>query len=428
MLNIALSNESFSPQYDGVAVCVENYAKIINQSYGNSYVIVPSNDERQIDSFDYPIYQYPTTRISLADQYKVGIPISPKLSKKINDIPFDLIHSHCPFVSGILSQRIAAKKNIPHISTFHSKFKDDVNQRLKYNFELPGELVAKYVVSFYNRCDYVWTVSNGTANTLREYGYEGNINVIPNGCDMPITHFNKNDRLQIASEYGLDPNSPILLFVGRLTYVKNIKPIIKALGALARHDKKFNMLFVGNGEDMDNMRKEVKDENLEDHVKFAGKILSREKLRKIYSSSDLFIFPSIYDNAPLVVREAAACGCASLLIKDSNSSEGITDGYNGFLAKDTVEDITLSIDRALSRKDLNTIGDKARDTIYITWDTVLDRVTTEYEKIILDWDPSKSKMRKYFDSISMSKIDLLKDFNINMTEKIKNQINKQIKK
>ncbi|MFO7745056.1 MAG: glycosyltransferase [Psychroflexus sp.] len=49
---------------------------------------------------------------------------------------------------------------------------------------------------------------------------------------------------------------------------------------------------------------------------------------------DLLLFPSIYDNAPIVVREAAACKCPSVLIEKTNAAEDIIDNYNGFLVPD----------------------------------------------------------------------------------------------
>ena len=126
------------------------------------------------------------------------------------------------------------------------------------------------------------------------------------------------------------------------------------------------------------------------------------------------MFPSVYDNAPLVVREAAACGCASLLIKGSNSAEGIEDGENGILTEEKVSDIALGINDALSKYDLEEMGRQARDTIYISWDDVLVKVTDEYQRIIDNWNSTKHKKHK---KTSLEEIDLLKDFNLTKKKK-----------
>ena len=405
MINVALLNDSFTPQYDGVAVCTENYARIIHREYGKSYVIVPEESKRDVNAFPYDVIEYLALKTTVADQYKIGLPITPKLRKEIGDISVDLAHSHTPFVSGLLGQRIANRKGIPHVSTFHSKYKDDLNQRMAFSTELSDEIVTNYITAFYKQCDAVWTVSNGTANTLREYGYRGKIKVMPNGCDMPITHQDENTRHQFALEYGLNPEKPIFLFVGRLTKLKNIHLTAQALGALKRSGREFSMLFVGGGEDEKLLKTLIREHHLEDCVKLAGKVLDREKLREIYSSCDLFVFPSVYDNAPLVVREAAACGCASLLVKGSNSAEGVTDGQNGILTAERVEDIAMGLNDALTRYDLTELGRNARRDIYISWDDVLGMVVEEYQRILTDWKPKdRSKIK-----LPISDIDLFNE-------------------
>lgn len=426
MIDVGLFNESFFPQLDGVAVAVENYAKIIDKNHGNSYVIVPNSKERVPDGFSFPVWEYPSTKINVVDQYSIGIPISIALRNKLLETPMDIIHSHCPFTSGIFAQRIALRKKIPHITTFHSKYKDDVNQRLKVKMNMPGELVAKYIVSFYKRCDYVWAVNHSTADTLRSYGYKGEITVMPNGCDMLASFRDEEKRKNIFKQYGFNEKSPLLLFVGRHTWTKNLKITIKALGALSRNDVNFNMLFVGDGENRLDMEIMVKQQGLSDKVKFAGKVLDRDSLRDIYTSSDLFLFPSVYDNAPLVVREAAACGCASILIKESNSAEGAAHKVNAFLSKDTIEDFTLTIKSALESNRLIEIGNCARRDMYISWDDVLKKVIDEYEKIKIDWGNKQSIKKNYkLENIILSKIDLLNEYNLlGRSKKVKNNKNK----
>ena len=44
-----------------------------------------------------------------------------------------------------------------------------------------------------------------------------------------------------------------------------------------------------------------------------------------------FTFPSLYDNAPMVVREAAVMGTPAVLVAGSDAAEIIHDGANGFV-------------------------------------------------------------------------------------------------
>lgn len=404
MISVGLFNESFAPQVDGVAVTVENYARIINEKHGKSCVVVPKVKSRKTNKYPYKIYQYPSTRIQVAGQYNIGVPVSMSLYKKLMDKDMGLIHSHCPFGSGLYAQFISAKKAIPHISSFHTKFKDDVNRRIRFNSEWPGEIVAKQVVAFYNQCDYVWAVSNGTARTLKNYGYQGDIHVMPNGCDIPASYKNPLIKQQVLKKFDFKSDAPLLLFVGRHTWVKNTRIIIEALGALSRHKKEFNMLFVGSGEDKSAMEKLVKRQDIENKVRFAGNVMDRNQLREIYMSSDLFLFPSVYDNAPLVVREAAACGCPSLLIENSNSAESALDGVNAFLSNESVEDFALTLNAALESNNLEKVGENARRDMYISWEDVVEMVVREYQRVIDDFVPTnKSISSRILDYANIAK-------------------------
>ena len=66
---------------------ITNYARIINAAYGTSYVIVPKEKNRDVDSYPYHIFEYPASRTAIADQYKIGLPISYKLNKALNETP-----------------------------------------------------------------------------------------------------------------------------------------------------------------------------------------------------------------------------------------------------------------------------------------------------------------------------------------------------
>lgn len=93
----------------------------------------------------------------------------------------------------------------------------------------------------------------------------------------------------------------------------------------------FRMNFVGNGYALGELRERVRRSGLSNVVTINGLVNDRNRLRDFYCASDLFLFPSFYDNAPLVVREAAAFCTPSVLLEGSTAAEVITDGHNGFL-------------------------------------------------------------------------------------------------
>ena len=79
-----------------------------------------------------------------------------------------------------------------------------------------------------------------------------------------------------------------------------------------------------------------------------------------------------------MVREAAACGLASVLIAGSCAAEDITDGRNGFTIEETPEAMAALLERIggdLPR--LHAVGQRAMEEIYLSWQ---DAVAAAYER------------------------------------------------
>lgn len=143
------------------------------------------------------------------------------------------------------------------------------------------------------------------------------------------------------------------------------------------------MHFIGGGYAFPEIEKLVKEKGLENKVKFHGVVRDRKLLSDFYAASDLFFFPSMYDNAPLVVREAAAMGTPSLLLKGSTASEIISKDVNGYLTDNNIEEISALI-RYLEkeRKKLFETGVNARNTLVRSWEDVTGEVLDRYKAAI----------------------------------------------
>ena len=128
------------------------------------------------------------------------------------------------------------------------------------------------------------------------------------------------------------------------------------------------------------MQEMAKELELSDNAVFTGHIADRDSLKGLYARADLFVFPSLYDNAPMVVREAAAAGTPSLLIRGSCAAEGVTDGVNGFLCENTPENIAKGMERALLTA--KEVGSRARQTIPVPWSGIAKTVAARYAALI----------------------------------------------
>ena len=369
--------EIYPPHIDGVGMVVRSYCEELSRAGHTSLYIAPrSADKRYREATEsFPVMRYASVPIP-KEAYTVGLPaFDLSFQNNLNHIPFDIVHAHTPFVSAIEATRIARERNIPLVATLHSKYYDDVLQKTRS--EVIAKAVVWRIVQFFNKCDEVWTVNEATAEVLRGYGYTGEIVVMPNGTNLWYpTH---EDALAAEMHFGLGRGN-VFLFVGQQNFKKNTDSILKAAALYRKNDRDFRIVFAGQGPDADKLHALADRLGLSVNAVFTGHIADREILKGLYARADLFVFPSLYDNAPMVVREAAAAGTPSLLIEGSCAAEGVTDGENGFLCKNTPEEIAACMARAL--KTAKTVGMRARETIPLAWSRIAQDVIARYEALI----------------------------------------------
>ena len=369
--------EIYPPHIDGVGMVVRSYCEELSRAGHTSLYIAPrSADKRYREATEsFPVMRYASVPIP-KEAYTVGLPaFDLSFQNNLNHIPFDIVHAHTPFVSAIEATRIARERNIPLVATLHSKYYDDVLQ--KTHSEVIAKAVVWRIVQFFNKCDEVWTVNEATAEVLRGYGYTGEIVVMPNGTNLWYpTH---EDALAAEMHFGLGRGN-VFLFVGQQNFKKNTDSILKAAALYRKNDKDFRIVFAGQGPDADKLHALADRLGLSENAVFTGHIADREILKGLYARADLFVFPPLHDHAPMVGREAAAAGTPSLLIEGSCAAEGVTDGENGFLCKNTPEEIAACMARAL--KTAKTVGMRARETIPLAWSRIAQDVIARYEALI----------------------------------------------
>lgn len=385
---IGLFNDCFPPIMDGVSVTTRNYAYWLNRKRGDVCVVTPQAPEAT-DNEGYPVYRYLSIPIPMRKPYRLGFPrIDWPFHRQISRIPFELVHAHCPFSSGYLARQLARDQQVPMIATFHSKYREDF-QRILHNKYMIDYLIRN-IVDFYEQADEVWIPQAAVEDTLREYGYRGPVEVVDNGNDFAGSPYSVKLKRKTRIELGLDPDAPVLLFVGQHIWEKNIRFILEALAKLRQQS--FQMLFIGTGYAAEDIRALATELLLTEdcpqtglpRVMFLGKISERERLKRYYTAADLFLFPSLYDNAPLVIREAAALHTPSMLLKGSTAADIITDNVNGFLCPNDVNAYATRLSQLMTDSaTVERVGNGAAGTLARSWEDIANEVNDRYNHLIL---------------------------------------------
>ncbi len=385
-MKIAQFTDSYVPIIDGVGRVVYSYAELLNKK-GHECHVISSQDIFEKTKKDNTAIFYHGIKLKVPLSYNVGVPIFDfNYLHKMSKTEFDVIHAHSPFSAGLEAVRYAKARNIPLISTFHSRYYDDFYSVTKS--KTISELGIKTIISFYNNCDEVWTVSHYAAETLKSYGYKGNILIMPNGTESVNTEC---DESIVDEEYNLG-SGVIFLYVGQINLKKNILTTLQSLSILKKKGYEFKFLLVGSGPDKEKLSAHAKQLGIEEDIIFISHIYDKKMLNSIYARADLFIFPSLYDTAGLVVQEAAAMGTASAVVSNTGPSENVVNGFNGIISTNDPKILAESIKIYMDDRDsFAVLGENAKKTIPQSWDSIIDRVILEYERLIGEYKIKNKK-------------------------------------
>ncbi|MBR3242167.1 MAG: glycosyltransferase [Parasporobacterium sp.] len=371
--------DTFYPVIDGVARVVDNYAKNLN-SYDDvdCCVFCPEIDKSYKDDFSYDVIR--TKSLPLLADYRIP---TPKLSNApkvaFQERKPDLVHAHSPFTLGHYGLELAKKYKVPFVTSFHSKYYDDFLQRT--GSKLLAKKLVDYIVRFYEQADSVWTVGVSTAETLRSYGYKGEITLMDNATTM-IYPENPEENIKLLDKnWQLPRTGKNLLFVGRITKQKNLYFMLDTMRFIK--DKDVKLIIVGDGTELKALKQYAEKTGISDKMVFIGQISDQNLLKSFYLESDLFFFPSTYDTSTLVAREAAALKVPTIMIRGCNSADLIVENQNGFLCEEDPKLAAAEIETILSSPDtLKKVGQTAADTIGTSWEKRMPEVLEKYREII----------------------------------------------
>lgn len=379
-INTGQFNESYLPILDGVSITVQNYAYWLNKKQGKTIVVTPKYPN-YVDHESFDVIRYNSIYVPKRSPYRLGLPrFDRNLKKKISSYQLDIIHAHSPFSSGNIALKCARERNIPIVATFHTKFDIDFKEAIK--FDLVTKSMIRRIVKFYESVDYVFAANKSTIETLRSYGFNGDVDVIETGTDFIHQEDLKKEKEYVNHLHDIDKDTYVLLYVGQHIWQKNMRFIIYSLLNLRKLKQVFKMIFIGDGKAKDEMIKLVENYKLQKYVVFVGQISEREQLKKYYARADLFLFPSEYDTSGLVIREAGSFQLPSLVLKGTSVSSGIKDRFNGYLSENNPLSYAQTIISSINDRNKDKVGENAQQTLAIHFEKIIDDLIIRYQEII----------------------------------------------
>lgn len=335
-MRIAMVCQSYPPMVSGIAVAVRHLAEGL-AGRGHEVLVLSASDRRDPYSEDrngVQLVRLPSIPTPARRRQRWSWWSRDEVEKHLDRFRPEVLHLHDPFLGALVMPGYARDRGIPLVATAHalpiypaSQFPD-----------LPGlrTLVEAALWSFGSdliaQCQAVVAPSRFTATQVDEHGGPG-ATIISNGVDLQRFHpgpATPEERRRLSDRYGIDPDRPVILHVGRVDREKNVDDVVRA-AFLAMASVDAQLVVVGDGNRRENVEALAGDLGITARSHFIGFIEPDGDLPDLYRAGSLFAIASELESEGIVVLEAAACGLPTVAVRATSMPELVEVPGCGFL-------------------------------------------------------------------------------------------------
>jgi len=303
-------------------------------------------------------------------KFRLVKPVPAVLEEKLRLFKPDIIHILHPITLGLAGMCYGEELGVPVVCSYHTQYHLYLDY---YKMGILKKLMWFYTRWVFNKCDINIAPCESVAQMMKDGGIN-RIGVWGRGVDSE--RFSPKWRNNGFREKYLqgNPNSKIILYVGRLYKEKNLRKIISEI----KNIDNTVFMFAGDGPE----RKYLSRILPADKTVFLGRVENRD-LSQVYASADIFLFPSKTEGCPNVVMEAVASGLPVIAVDAYGVKDIVQAAQCGFLYPDG-EEICIKpmLDKLICNDTLRqTLSANARKFAESkTWDSVMDVLIKYYKQ------------------------------------------------
>ena len=382
-MKIAFFTNCYKPLINGVVSSIVSLKDAYERKGHHTYVFAP-RVEGYTDQ-EKNVFRYHSVNLTSKIKYPIAIPLSLRANKVINEFKPDVVHVHHPFVLSMPAIMYGVKLKIPKVLTIHTQYERYAYYVSPIPQVLINEAVKRIIFNLAIKVDIITTPSQSMKQLISQYGIKKEIAVIPNAINLGVFQERNEQQCKMLTEQtGVDKHDIVLLYVGRISFEKNVDKIIKALAIVkGRNITNVKLILVGEGTAIKQIKGMVHSLGLADMVRFVGSV-NNEIVKYYYQISDIFAFTSTSETFGMVIIEALASGLPVLAIKAPGVVDIVTDGIDGMLSEDDVSQFADKLEILIRNGDLRkklSIG--ARNTSqHYSVDTVSDQMLNLYRRLV----------------------------------------------
>lgn len=330
-MRIALFTETFLPKVDGIVTRLRHTVEHLQRNGDQVLVVSPDGG---IDEYKgAKIYGVSGFPLPLYPELKLALP-RPSIGVALEEFQPDLIHVVNPAVLGLAGLYYAKAMAIPLVASYHTHLPQYLQH---YGLGMLEGVMWELIKVSHNQAQLNLCTSTAMVQQLREHGIE-RLDLWQRGVDTEMfqPHL-ASEKTRIHLSQG-KPESPLFLYVGRLSPEKEIERIKPVLAAIPGA----RLALVGDGPHRSALEKYFAGTP----THFVG-YLTGQALAEAFASADAFIFPSRTETLGLVLLEAMAAGCPVVAARSGGIPDIVTDGVNGYLFDPADEDGAITATQRL---------------------------------------------------------------------------------
>lgn len=316
-LNIIIGIEIFYPQINGVVTTTMNLAQNFKALGHNPLIVTPRVVKNSPDVQDgIPVRYIPSTDALTYPGLRLVNTKSSIFKEIVETHNTNIIQTTAPWFLCKGFHRVAKRKHIPIVNTFHTNLHDP-----GYIQYIAPIIMNRYTVKhfqkavwnasrpFLNPCDILVAPSPATCNDLEKQYPKKRVEWIPNGVSTEAFESENPGLLKTILPIIIQENLKYAIFVGRLAKEKSVNELIHAVKIVKETIPEFRLIIVGDGPKRKEYEHLVKKLDVSTHIRFLGKIDNQILITSgLIKKAHFFTTASTTETHSMTVTEALCCG------------------------------------------------------------------------------------------------------------------------
>ncbi len=345
-MRVLFVSDVYFPRVNGVSTSIRTFRSDLARLGVETMLVAPAYPGAAQDD-DPSIIRVPSGGVPRDPEDRrflsgpLRLALNPELAARV-----DLVHIHTPFIAHYAGVRFAREHALPVVATYHTFFEDYLHHYVPILPRGIGRWIARRFTL--SQCADVAALISPSApmrDALSAYGVTTPIEVLPTG--LAAESFAPGDGARFRKQFALSTDRPLLLYVGRVAFEKNIDFLLRTFVRVLTRQPDALFVIAGEGPALASLNRLARELGIQDAVRFIGYLDRSTELPDCYAAGDAFVFASRTETQGLVLLEAMAQGTPVVSTAELGTRSILTPDCGAFVVPEQEEAFAAAVMQAL---------------------------------------------------------------------------------